>query len=124
MTTTEATRAINDAVRAVWITLGLDIVLTLIYSTGAGLERVAIVNWLHFLIMPLFVIGLRRHSRSAAVALLVYYLGSKLFFWIGETALIGVPIALIFSWFFFRAVRATFVFSSGEPKELQPAITG
>jgi hypothetical protein len=108
MSEKEATRAIHDAAIAGWITVGLDALLTLIYATGAGFAHIAWLNWLHFPLMIGLIWSMQQRSRLAAVVLLVYYFASKLVLWVDEKALIGLPIALLFGYFFWRGVRGVY----------------
>ncbi len=108
MTEKEATRAVRDAAIAGWLTIGLDAILTLIYATGAGFAHVSLLNWLHFPLMLALIWSMQQHSRFAAVVLIVYYFTTKMVLWVDEKALIGLPIALLFGYFFWRGVRGVY----------------
>lgn len=53
--------------------------------------------------------GIFRTSRVCAVVMLVYFVGSKLFLWVETRSITGLPVALVFTWFFFRGVTGTLV---------------
>ncbi len=108
MSEKEATRAIHDAATAGWITIGLDVILTLIYATGAGFAHISLLNWLHFPLMIGLIWSLKQRSRFAAVVLLAYYFTTKMVLWVDEKAFIGIPIALLFGYFFWRGVRGVY----------------
>lgn len=107
MTLQEANKAIKDAWVAGMIAVIVTIALTLIYSTGAGFSHITLWNWIDIFVLAGLSYGIYRKSSLCAVLLLVYYLGSKVILWTDERAFIGVPIALIFAYFFWRGVQGT-----------------
>lgn len=118
----EAKRAIRDA----WIVGVLSIVvttmLTMIYASGAGLAHVAPLNWLDLAIMSLLTFGIYKRNRLAIFIMPVYYLGVKALFWFDERAFIGLPIALIVAYFFWRAVRGIQVLHQTAVSDSQPVV--
>lgn len=112
MTTEEAQKAVRDAWRAGLLAFAISLLLTAIYGTGTGITHLAPLNWIELIVLPLLSYGIYRQQHSAAVLMFVYYLGSKVWLWADERVLIGVPLALIFSYFFWRGIRGTFVLHS------------
>lgn len=109
MTTEEATKAVRDAARAGLLAFVISLLLTAVYVTGTGLAHLAPLNWVELIALPVLSFGIARQSRAAAVLMFAYYLGSKIWLWYDERVLIGVPLALLFSYFFWRGMRGTFV---------------
>lgn len=88
----------------------ISIMLTLIYASGPGFARVDWLNWVEIALIFLFSFGVYRKSRVSSVLLLLYFVSSKIYLWIDASALIGVPMALVFGFFFFQGVRGTFAY--------------
>lgn len=105
---------INKQIRDGWIagliTIGVTLALTLIYASGAGIAHIDSWNWIDIILLSALTYGIYRKSRASAVLMLVYYLGSKIVLWTAESAFIGVPLALVFAYFFWRSVQGTFAY--------------
>ena len=104
----EIERSIRDAWRMGLLAAAISFTLTLIYASGPGFAHVAIWAWLDVLLLVGLSFGVRAGYRSSAVLLFVYYLVSKLFFWVGESAFIGVPLALFFAYYFWKGIQGTY----------------
>lgn len=85
----------------------ISLILTLIYATGSGIAHVDMWSWIEIVVIFALSFGIYRKSRVSAVLLLVFYVGSRAIFWINEQAMIGIPMALIFGYFFLQGVRGT-----------------
>ncbi|MCB8942730.1 MAG: hypothetical protein H6658_03025 [Ardenticatenaceae bacterium] len=107
MTLQEANKAIKDAWVAGVLTVIITLTLTFIYATGAGITHLALWNVIDIFVLAALSYGIYRKSSLSAIIMLVYYLGSKIVLWADERAFIGVPIALIFAYFFWRGVLGT-----------------
>ena len=107
MTLQDANKAIRDAWIAGLITIVVTIALTLIYASGGGFAHVTLWNWIDIFLLMGLSYGIYRKSSLSATLMLVYYLGSKIILWADESAFIGVPIALIFAYFFWRGIQGT-----------------
>lgn len=107
MSRLEAERAVRDAWIAGVIAIAATLLLTLIYSTGGGFGRLDRWNLLDLLIMTLLTIGIYRRNRASALIMPVYYLLVRVSLWWSERALIGVPVTLIFLYFFWRGYQGT-----------------
>ena len=105
MTRQDAERATKDAAVVGLLALGISVILTFVYASGAGFGHVSLWNWLDLAILGGLTFGIYKQNRTAALTMLIYFLGSKLVFWVGEQALIGVPIALILAYFFWRGYQ-------------------
>ena len=123
MTKQEAERAVKDAFYFGLVALGISLLLTLIYATGAGLAHVAWWSWLDLAILGGLSWGIYRRNQIAAASMLIYFVGSKLIFWVGEQALIGVPVAFIIAYFFWRGYCGAAVLAGEQANRLaEPAV--
>ena len=110
MTLTQANKAIKDATIAGIITIIVTLMLTLIYASGAGLAHIDLWNIIDLVVLSGLTYGIYRKSRLCAILMPVYYLSVKTVLWVNEGAFIGVPLALIFTYFFWRGVQGTWAY--------------
>lgn len=114
MTRAEAESAIRNGAIAGFISGGLTLLvvalaLALDFQGDAGIMNSPLLLFDVALIFALAE-GIRRRSRAAAVVLLVYFVLSKILICIKLGRLAGIPLALVFFYFFARAVQGTFVY--------------
>ena len=112
MTIKDAERAVKDASFFGLLALSISLILTLVYSSGAGFAHVSFWNWLDLVLLAGFSWGIYKQNRYAAMGMLIYFIGSKLFFWASEQALIGVPVAAVIAYFFWRGYRGAAVLAT------------
>lgn len=110
MDLTQANTAIRTAWKASLVSIAATILLTLVYATGGSLANVDWWNWLDIIMMLALTYGVYKKSRASAVTLFVYYLLGKIYIWIISGAIIGLPIAFIFAYFFFRGIQGVFTY--------------
>lgn len=110
MDLTQANTAIRTAWKASLVSIAATILLTLVYATGGSLANVDWWNWLDIVMMLALTYGVYKKSRASAVTLFVYYLLGKIYIWIISGAIIGLPIAFIFAYFFFRGIQGVFTY--------------
>ncbi|MCA9982649.1 MAG: hypothetical protein KDE09_04095 [Anaerolineales bacterium] len=108
----EANRGLRDAWRMGLLAAAISLTLTIVYASGPGLAHVDPWAWLDVVILVVLSFAVRQGSRVGAVLLLLYYLVSKIVFWVDEHAFIGVPLAIFFVYFFWQGVRAAFTASA------------
>lgn len=104
----------NAAIRTAWkmslISIGVTVSLTWIYSTGASLAQVDWWNWVDIALMLALTYGLYKKHRASAVTLFVYYVVGKIYVWIFYGVFLGIPIAAVFAYFFFRGIQGVFAY--------------
>ncbi len=104
----------NIAIRTAWkmslISIGVTIALTFVYASGGTLAQVDWWNWVDIVLMLALTYGVYKKHRASAVTLFVYYVVGKIYIWIFSGAIIGLPIAAIFAYFFFRGVQGVFAY--------------
>ncbi len=106
----EAKTAIRIAWKMSLISVGVTVSLTFIYATGGTLAMVDWWNWVDIVLMLALTYGLYKKHRASAVTLFVYYVVGKIYVWIFFGVFIGIPIAAIFAYFFFRGIQGVFAY--------------
>ncbi|MCA9944285.1 MAG: hypothetical protein H6656_01305 [Ardenticatenaceae bacterium] len=104
----------NTAIRIAWkmslISIGVTIALTFVYASGGSLAQVDWWNWVDIVLMLALTYGVYKKHRASAVTLFVYYVVGKIYIWIFSGAIIGLPVAAIFAYFFFRGIQGVFAY--------------
>lgn len=104
----------NTAIRTAWkmslISIGVTAALTLVYASGGTLAQIDWWNWVDIVLMLALTFGVYKKHRASAVTLFVYYVVGKIYIWIFSGAIIGLPIAAIFAYFFFRGIQGVFTY--------------
>ena len=104
----------NAAIRTAWkmslVSIGVTIALTLVYASGGSLADIDWWNWIDIVLMLALTFGVYKKHRASAVTLFAYYVVSKIYVWIIYGVFLGVPIAAIFAYFFFRGVQGVFAY--------------
>ncbi|MCA9955794.1 MAG: hypothetical protein H6657_12825 [Ardenticatenaceae bacterium] len=92
------------------VSIGVTIALTLVYASGGSLADIDWWNWIDIVLMLALTFGVYKKHRASAVTLFAYYVVSKIYVWIIYGVFLGVPIAAIFAYFFFRGVQGVFAY--------------
>lgn len=104
----------NAAIRTAWkmslVSIGVTIALTLVYASGGSLADIDWWNWIDIVLMLALTFGVYKKHRASAVTLFAYYVVSKIYVWIIYGVFLGVPIAAIFAYFFFRGVQGVIAY--------------
>ncbi|MCA9920414.1 MAG: hypothetical protein KC445_20805 [Anaerolineales bacterium] len=104
----------NASIRIAWkmslVSILITVMLTLVYVSGGTLAMVDWWNWLDIVLMLALTYGVYKKHRASAVTLFAYYVVSKIYFWIFYGVLLGVPIAAVFAYFFFRGIQGVFAY--------------
>jgi len=122
----------EKAIKAAWNAGGISGTLTLIITivAMAGYEFMGFSAWnlVDVAVIAGLTFGIYRKSRTCAIIMLVYFIGSKLLIWSETKSVSGLPMALVFGWFFVQGVRGTITWHSlnagGDRPALQTAIPG
>ena len=114
MTVQDMEKAVRDAWIASLAAIGISVTLTLIYASGAGFSHVDWWNWLDIIILSILAYGIWRKNRWCAVLMLIYYVGSKIVLWVDERAFIGLPVAAIFAYIFWRGAHGAFALANND----------
>jgi len=104
----------NTAIRIAWkmslVSIGITVALTLVYASGGSLADVDWWNWVDLALMLALTFGVYKKHRASAVTLFAYYVVSKIYVWIIYGVFLGVPIAAVFAYFFFRGIQGVFAY--------------
>jgi serine/threonine-protein kinase len=104
----QAEKAIKTAWSAGIISGVLTLIVTIVAMSGHSFMGFSAWNLLDVVVIAGLTFGIYRKSRTCAVLMLVYFIGSKLLIWSETKSAAGLPMALIFSWFFYQGMRGTF----------------
>lgn len=104
----QAEKAIKTAWNAGIVSGVLTLIVTLVAMAGHDFMGFSAWNLLDVAVIAGLTFGIYRKSRTCAVVMLVYFIGSKLLIWSETRSVSGLPMALIFSWFFYQGIRGTF----------------
>lgn len=101
-------KGIKNAVVAACISGGITALFTLVAL--AGVNPVGLDGWAFVDVALIFVLayGIHRRSRACAVILLVYFVASKIFMMVQMGKPTGLPLAIVFIYYYFMGVQATF----------------
>ena len=101
-------KRIKNAVIAACISGGMTALFTLIAL--AGVNPVGLDAWAFIDVALIFGLayGIHRKSRTCAVTLLVYFVASKIYMMSQMGSPTGLPLALVFIYYYFMGVQATF----------------
>lgn len=104
----------NASIRIAWkmslVSIFITAMLTLVYASGGSLAMVDWWNWLDIALMFALTFGVYKKHRASTVTLFAYYVVSKIYFWIFYGVFLGIPIAAIFAYFFFRGIQGVFAY--------------
>jgi hypothetical protein len=117
----QAEKAIKNAWMAGSISGGITLIVTVVAMAGYSFMGFSAWNLLDVAVIAGLTFGIYRKSRTCAVIMLVYFVGSKIMLWSESKSLSGLPMALFFGWFFYQGVRGTFAWHSLNPDAGRPA---
>lgn len=101
-------KKIKNAWIAGIVSISITVVLALISMSGAdilGLDAFAFVD---VALMVIFVFGIYKKSRVSAILMLALFAANKVIFWFEAGTASGLPLALVFLWFYTQGVIGTF----------------
>ena len=104
----QAEKAIKTAWGAGIISGVLTLIVTLVAMAGYNFMGFSALNLLDVAVIAGLTFGIYRKSRTCAIIMLVYFIGSKLLIWTETKSVSGLPMALIFCWFFYQGILGTF----------------
>lgn len=104
----------NTAIRIAWkmslVSIFVTIMLTLVYASGGSFAQVDWWNWVDIVLMLALTYGVYKKNRASAVTLFAYYVVGKIYIWIIYGVFLGVPIAAVFAYFFFRGIQGALAY--------------
>lgn len=104
----------NASIRIAWkmslVSILITVMLTLVYASGGSMGQVDWWNWVDLVLMLALTYGVYKKHRASAVTLFVYYVVGKIYVWIFYGVFLGIPIAAVFAYFFFRGIQGVFAY--------------
>lgn len=101
------TKKIKNAWVAGLISITITVLLTVISISGnpiLGLDATAFID---VGLMSIFVYGIYKNSRVSAILMLLLFLSNKILMWVQSGTLTGLPLAIVFFWFYTQGVVGT-----------------
>ena len=93
----------------------MTLLLILIAASGSTMVAELGVDWWSLIdVVAIFglSLGIYKKSRVCALLMFIYFVGSKIILWATMGNVGGVPLAILFGYFFFQGIRATFAYHS------------
>ena len=115
MTQEAALKHIKQAWVAGLISAGITLLVILVAASGSTVFAELGIDWwslIDVVVILGLAFGLYKKSRICAVLLFVYFVGSKIILWATVGSVRGVPMAILFGYFFFQGIRGTFAYHS------------
>ncbi len=104
----EILKKIKNAWVAGLISIGVTVAFTMISMTGADILGLDAWAFADVILMFIFVFGIYKKSRTCAILLLLLFIANKALMWLEMGVANGLPLALIFLWFYTQGVIGTF----------------
>ena len=108
----EALKKIKNAWIAGLVSIGLTVVLTLISMSGTDIMGLDAWAFVDVFLMLIFVFGIYKKSRTCAILMLLLFAANKVLMWMEAGVASGLPLALVFLWFYTQGVIGTFQYHS------------
>ena len=103
-----AAKKIKNACIAGLISAGVTLVFVVVSLFGTSIASIDEWAFIDVAIVLGLTYGMYRKSRTCAILLLAFFLLNKLIMWIEAGSPTGLPLALVFMWFFAQGVIGTF----------------
>ena len=90
----------------------LTVLVTLIFTFGVHIPGLDVDLWYLVDAVVIFALtfGIYKKNRVCAVLMFVYFVASKLLMWAESGSLSGLPLAIVFGYFFFQGILGTFAY--------------
>jgi len=104
----------ENAIKGAWIAGIISGSITL-FVTILAIVGVRIFNFSAWTLLDVILVfglayGIYRKNRACAVILFIYFILSKIYMIIALGAVTGLPVAILFAYFFFQGIRGTFAY--------------
>lgn len=117
----KADAAIKNAWMAGIVSGVITLIVTAVAMYGYSFMGFSALNLLDVALIFGLTFGIYRKSRVCAVIMLIYFIGSKIYLWMDTGKLSGLPLALVFGYYFFQGVLGTFAYHSNADTRMKPA---
>ena len=117
----QAEKAIKNAWTAGIVSGTITLIVTIVAMAGYSFMGFSAWNLADVAVIGGLTFGIYRKSRTCAIIMLVYFVGSKFLLWSETRSASGLPMALIFGWYFYQGISGTFAWHSLAPATGQAA---
>ena len=93
----------------------MTLLLIVVAASGSTLVAELGVDWWSLIDVVAILglsLGIYKKSRVCALLMFIYFVGSKIILWATMGNVRGVPLAILFGYFFFQGIRGTFAYHS------------
>lgn len=104
----EIMKKIKNAWIAGIISISITLGLILISISGTSIMGINYTGFVDVVFMCIFTFGIYKNSRTCAVLMLLLFLANKIIMFIEAGTASGVPLALVFLWYYTQGVIGTF----------------
>jgi serine/threonine-protein kinase len=104
----EIAKKIRNGWVAGLVSVGFTLVLVMVSFTGTSVLGIDAWALLDVAFMAGLTFGVYRKSRTCAILLLAFFVLNKILMWVESNTLAGMPLAVIFGWFYVQGVMGTF----------------
>ena len=104
--------AILKKIKNAWVAGIISIIITLVFAllalSGANLLGLDAFAFVDIFLMIIFTFGIYKKSRISAILMLALFAANKIFMWLDSGSASGLPLALVFLYFYGQGVLGTF----------------
>ena len=108
----EIPEAVEKKIKNAWIagliSIAITSAFTLFSMFGSEIMGLNAMSFIDVFLMAIFTFGIYKKSRICAVLMLLLFVANKYFMWQMSGEISGLPIAIIFLWFYSMGVVGTF----------------
>ena len=115
----EITKKIKNCWIAGLISIAITLVFTLIAISGTNILGLNAWSFIDVAILAALTFGVYKKSRVCATLLLVFFVVNKVIMWMEAGTPSGLPMAIVFFWFFGQGVVGTFQFHKLKNQQTQ-----
>jgi hypothetical protein len=109
-------KKIKNAWIAGLISIGITLIFTLVSISGADILGLDASAFIDIFLMAIFTFGIYKKSRTCAILMLVLFIANKILMWQHSGSSSGLPLALVFLWFYTQGVIGTFQYHNYKNK--------
>jgi len=103
-------------IKSAWVagifSICITLILTLISLSGTNIMGLDAYAFVDIILMSIFTYGIYKKSRICALLMLAMFAANKIIMWQQSGIASGLPLAIIFLWFYTQGVIGTFQYQS------------
>ena len=118
----EVKKKIKNAWIAGLISITITVAITLISVSGDDIMGLNYTSFIDVAFMVVFTFGIYKNSRACAILMLLLFLLNKIIMFIQAGTASGLPLALVFLWYYTQGVIGTFQYHNHIKNSLNKSI--